>query len=154
MIAELWVVYGYYSYLYLIHFAGRYSPYHGYNYSYLMLTNIISSNYMSDCFAKMIPILGYIELYIYIWVVTRVLYAYFCLECTLIQSLPFDIARSRRLKNKRKSCTNRRRWSSHHARSVYAIHRIHHVRIMDTARLKKRADSLGNKVQWLRTPLI
>ena len=33
-----------------------YSPYHGYNYSYLMLTNFIGSSYMRDFFAMMLPI--------------------------------------------------------------------------------------------------
>ena len=37
-----------------------YSPYHGYNCSYLMFTNIIGSRYMNDCFAKNVT---YIELY-------------------------------------------------------------------------------------------
>ena len=37
------------------------SPYHGYNYSYLMLINFISNSYMSDLFAKIVT---YIEFYI------------------------------------------------------------------------------------------
>ena len=47
---------------YILHI---YSPYHDYNYSYLMLTNFIGSSfigsgYMSDVFAEMLP---YIKLY-------------------------------------------------------------------------------------------
>ena len=50
-------------------------PYHGYNYSYLMLTNFIGGSYMSDFFAKM---LTYIELSI--GSVVGVVW-YCCLEC-------------------------------------------------------------------------
>ena len=51
------------------------SPYHVYNYSYLMHTNFIGSSYMSDVFAIMLPVLSCIG------VVLWVLYLYFCLEC-------------------------------------------------------------------------
>ena len=56
IIAEIWVVYGYYISFYpcKTHISYTFcrqpisSPYHGYNYSYLMLTNFIGSSYMSD----------------------------------------------------------------------------------------------------------
>ena len=48
------------------------SPYHGYNYSYLILTS-----YMGDYFVTTLPLQGSI------WVVVWVLHAYCCLECSL-----------------------------------------------------------------------
>ena len=60
IIAEVWVVYGYYFLFlpildpYIPHILQathtQPSPYHGYNYSYLMLTNFIGSSYMSYYF--------------------------------------------------------------------------------------------------------
>ena len=55
------------------------SPYHGYNYSYPMLSNIIGSSCMSDFVAKMLPMESSI------WVVLWVLCVCCGLECTLIE---------------------------------------------------------------------
>ena len=44
IIDELWVVYGYTSYK--IYFQPIYNLYHGYDYSYLMLTNSIGRCYL------------------------------------------------------------------------------------------------------------
>ena len=71
IIAELCVVYGYYFSFrpYKTHISYTFcrqpisSPYHGHNYSYLMLTNFIGSSYMSDFSVIMLPIQSCIWVY-------------------------------------------------------------------------------------------
>ena len=64
IINELWVVYGFISRFcpnkthisYTFRRQTIYNMYHGYSYAYLMLTNFIGNSYMSDLFAKVLPI--------------------------------------------------------------------------------------------------
>ena len=62
VMGHVWVLFLLFAYtrpIYPTYFAGSlyiYSSYYGYNYSFLMLTNVIGNSYMSDSFAKMTPI--------------------------------------------------------------------------------------------------